>query len=304
MTLLDNKLKEINMITNNENRTFGVEVEFISNTLNQNEFVAALNLQLGITGSELEVVSAYYSDTDATKWRIKTDASVMGQGYGLELVSPILQGAQGEADLITVLEAMNTLDITANKTCGLHVHVGVSDWQIGNFKNLYKRYAKFESTLDSIMPVSRRKSNGDYCRSNLPCFIDTNYDVRNLPNKKLAEAFKSIDKCTTLRKLGNKLDNRYVKLNLQSFWKHGTIEFRHHSGTTDVAKITNWLTLCMAMVIAGDEKRVVKVKSNDTVEAYKDNINSFFNGLAKVAPQLITNELKTFYRRRRRALCA
>ena len=60
----------------------------------------------------------------------------------------------------------------------------------------------------------------------------------------------------------------------------------------------------MAMVIAGDEKRVVKVKSNDTVEAYKDNINSFFNGLAKVAPQLITNELKTFYRRRRRALCA
>ena len=154
------------------------------------------------------------------------------------------------------------------------------------------------------MPVCSRICNGDYCKSNLPCFIDTNYDVRNLPNKKLAEAFESIDKCTTLRKLGNKLDNRYVKLNLQSFWKHGTIEFRHHSGTTDVAKITNWLTLCMAMVIAGDEKRVVKVKSNDTVEAYKDNINSFFNGLAKVAPQLITNELKTFYRRRRRALCA
>jgi len=295
------------MITNNENRTFGVEVEFISQ-LNQYDFVAALNMQLGTTGSDVDVISAYYSDTDATQWRIKTDSSVQSlgrSGHGLELVTPILQGQQGHDDLVAVLKAMNSIEgceITANRTCGLHVHVGVSDWKIGNFKNLFKRYAKFESTLDSIMPLSRRDSNGQYCESNVQYFNRSVHN-RNLDDS-MTNVFSSIDECTTLRKLSEKLSSRYVKLNVQSFWKHGTIEFRHHSGTTDVTKIINWLTLCMAMVIAGDEKRVVKVKDTDCTTSYRDNLNSLFNGLAKVSPQLITNELKTFYRRRRRTLCA
>jgi hypothetical protein len=33
---------------------------------------------------------------------------------------------------------------------------------------------------------------------------------------------------------------RYYALNLQSWWKHGTIEIRLHGGTTEFDKITAW----------------------------------------------------------------
>ena len=295
------------MITNNENRTFGVEVEFISQ-LNQYDFVAALNMQLGTTGSDVDVISAYYSDTDATQWRIKTDSSVQSlgrSGHGLELVTPILQGQQGHDDLVAVLKAMNSIEgceITANRTCGLHVHVGVSDWKIGNFKNLFKRYAKFESTLDSIMPLSRRDSNGQYCESNVQYFNRSVHN-RNLDDS-MTNVLSSIDECTTLRKLSEKLSSRYVKLNVQSFWKHGTIEFRHHAGTTDSVKIANWLKLCMTMVQAADDMRTVKVKDEDTFATYNNKLGLMLKGLGKVENTLIDATVKRFFTKRRRVLCS
>jgi len=249
--------------------------------------------------SDVQVVQACYSDTDSTKWRLKTDASVRGSGYGLELVTPALLGESGYNDLVTVMTALNSMEscnVTANRSCGLHVHVGVSDWKLGNFKNLLKRYIKFEESIDSVMPLSRRQSNGQYCQA-------MSHQRYGQLSEELKPLFKAIDKKRTLRDLSNAIGTRYVKLNLESFWKHGTVEFRHHSGTTDVQKITNWLSVCMAMVIAGDNKRSIKVKDSVVVADYRNELNMFLRGLNKVAPELITNELKTFYRRRRRALC-
>ena len=43
-------------------------------------------------------------------------------------------------------------------------------------------------------------------------------------------------------------NSRYFKLNLQSYVKYGTVEFRHHSGTTTFSKVKNWILICARLV--------------------------------------------------------
>ncbi len=270
-------------------RKFGVEVEFLSENHSQATVVQYVNSYLAEHDADFSMEYAYYSDTSNT-WRIKSDSSVSGGGcWGLELVTPVLHGTRDFERLMLVLDALNNISgISVNRTCGLHVHVGVENWEVSNFKNLVKRYAKFERALDSVMPNSRRRNNGSYCESNF------------LHYKPLKDIYKDIDRQRTIRNLTDECGHsRYTKLNLQSFWKHGTVEFRHHSGTTNPEKISNWLKVCLAMCEAGDAKRVVKVDQDSNLQENNYTLQVFFNGLAK-ASDLITTDLRLFYNRRAR----
>jgi hypothetical protein len=46
-------------------------------------------------------------------------------------------------------------------------------------------------------------------------------------------------------------DARYCGVNMHSRIIHGSIEFRHHSGTLDSKKIINWIEICQRIVEAG-----------------------------------------------------
>ena len=269
-------------------RKFGVEVEFIS-VHTQSSTVSKINAYLDEHNADFNVETAYYSDTSNT-WRIKTDSSIQeGYDYGLELVTPVLQGQADYERLVLVLDAINSIDgVRVNRSTGLHIHVGVEDWKVSNFKNLVKRYAKFEKVLDSIMPESRRMNNGSYCRSN----FNSRYSLKDIYNE-------IDDKDSTRTLISSASSGRYVKLNLQSFWKHGTVEFRHHSGTTNSTKISNWLRVVMAMVECADARRSVKVATDDSVYDNDYTLTTFFNGLAKVS-DLIDRRLRVFYNTRAR----
>ena len=78
--------------------------------------------------------------------------------------------------------------------------------------------------------------------------------------------------------------------------RHGTVEFRHHSGSTDTDKVLAWVLLTGAMVEASSVKRIVKVKNDDTVTSNSATLNMMLRGLRTVAPQV--QEIGTFYRRR------
>ena len=176
-----------------------------------------------------------------------------------------------------------------NATCGLHVHWGVSDWKIKNFRNLYKRYCKFENAIDSVMPNSRRANNGQYCMSVVDRFGGLGLDTDL--------SFYEIDKCNSARKLANMISTRYVKLNIESFWTHGTIEFRHHSGSFDLEKITAWLFLTGSMVKAADNMRSIRAGSGKTED---NSFSMMFKGLTKVHEDL--EQFKNFFKQRQRAL--
>jgi hypothetical protein len=134
-----NNIEEIQMTTNINipslsGKTFGIEVEFLTNHY-QDDFVELLNRKLHekavadpINVNSVCVYEACYSDNDATRWRIKTDGSLSGtrdHRNGLELVSPIMQYEGCVKDFYHILQAMDEIGGSVNRTCGLHVHIGM-----------------------------------------------------------------------------------------------------------------------------------------------------------------------------------
>ena len=210
------------------NRSFGIEVEFISE-LSRDDLVDSMNTILNEVNSGMRIREAYYSDS-SNEWRIKDDGSLSGSGWGAELVSPILYGIEGVEQLEIMLKVLNSHDVSINVSCGLHVHLGAQDLTYHEIISVMDRYSEFEPQVDMIMAESRRGDNAHYARP-----IGAGYIGRLKRNAKSK---------SRLAYAGD----RYRKVNLESLSKHGTLEFRHHSGTSNFEKIVSWLSFLMTFV--------------------------------------------------------
>lgn len=208
-------------------RTFGVEIECIG----VNAHVAAQAIRDAGVLCEVE----YYNHYTRDHWKIVTDASVRDAtgAPGIEVVSPILQGERGLRELKLVADALNVSGGTANRTCGLHVHVGARDLTIDQIKMVVKRYTAHEEAIDAVMPRSRRGNGNSYCKS--MNVFSSNYGAQ-LENIRDLVSFQ-----------GRSWD-RFYKLNLAAFIRQGTLEFRQHSGTVQAEKIVNWVLFVLNFV--------------------------------------------------------
>ena len=285
-------------------RTFGVEIELLSN-MGHEMLSHVLTEKLSSKGMSFRQAS--WNDR-SNRWRVKSDSSLSApRGYvGVEIVSPVLQGQEGYDQLENLLNELANINLRAsqlgeqptfkiNATCGLHVHWGVSDWRIKHFRNLFKRYCKFENAIDQIMPNSRRRNNGRYCES----VVDRFYSSHSVECMQMEETFKEIDSTRSARRLQQRVGTRYVKLNIESFWTHGTVEFRHHSGTFDLQKITAWLFLTGSMVKAADKMRSIRAGSV-CPEKMTNKFGMMFKGLTKVHKDL--EQFGDFFKQRQRQL--
>jgi hypothetical protein len=200
-------------------RTFGLELEVAANTVTVTRVLQAAGINVVFEG---------YTHAATSHWKVVTDGSVLG---GAEVVSPILRGEAGIAEARRVCEALTAASIKVDRRCGYHVHVGADDLTADAIRNLVKRYAAYEASIDAWMPASRR--NNPYCKSvaNHAAVVDS--IAGDAP-----------------REIARRLRDRYMKLNLQSLWRQGTVEFRQHSGTVDADKVENWLRFCIAFVEA------------------------------------------------------
>lgn len=227
----------------NESRTFGIEIEAFH--CDKYTLCAALN-----TAGIACFVESYNHETRYGHWKLVPDGSIMGE-QSFELVSPPLRGAAGLAQVQTVCRVLADCGAHVNKSCGLHVHHDANDLTIGQWKNLCKYYTKYEATLDSLLPVSRRANNNSFCASLL------GYDGI------ISETFAKIDRATDLHSLANLLcgQSRYYKLNLMAFWRHGTVEVRHHSGTIEYEKIAAWVSLTQGLLEAARHHRTEEVST-------------------------------------------
>lgn len=206
-------------------RKFGVEIEFFgphSTTLTQHFRTAGLDVR-----------TEGYNHTTRPHWKFVSDGSVTGVN-AKELVSPVLQGKSGLADFRKACKALRISNAQVNTTCGVHVHLDANDYSIENFRTLLKNQYLIENQIDKMMPKSRRANANRYCqgfRSN----AQTTF-------------FQKIDNCQTILQLANLFATRYFKLNLQSFQRHGTVEFRQHGASTNFLKIKNWILICARLV--------------------------------------------------------
>lgn len=217
-------------------KTIGVEIEFFGAT---REAVAQAIRNKGIN---VKVEGWSNQKTFNGQWILTTDSSVTGTstgiGRGLELVSPPLTIDQMETQLKAVTDALNEVGAKVDRTAGIHVHHHIDDLNVEQIKNIYRIYKKHEETLDEIMPKSRRsESRPRYCEG-------------------LTEEDMSIVECATA--ISHLRLPRYRTINFQSYVKYGTIEFRHHSGSTDFEKIFNWILITQMIVAAAAKKKTIR----------------------------------------------
>ena len=221
--------------------TFGVEFETVLPAHLAGHAGAARRIS-ELTGLSI-IVGSRTAPTgrDSRDWRIVPDGSVRGAGTAAELVSPILQGEDGLAEVKKIADALVTIGATVNQSCGFHVHVGnLRGADIGFFRNLVKLYSKFEPVIDSLMPPSRRAGANVYCKSLTGVNLAAIDRARNLDSL--------IQAATGLAR--SNYGARFFKLNLAAFLKHSTVEFRQHAGTIDSKKAVAWIKTCLRMVVA------------------------------------------------------
>ena len=209
-----------------QTRRYGVEIEAFGV---DPEIVARALRNEGIPCE----VQAYNHRTQGV-WKIVSDASIQGP-HPFELVSPPLRGHEGLETLRKVAKILQRLGVRVNRTCGFHVHHEAIDFEAKHLRNLIRLYARMEPTIDEAMPPSRRANRNRYCQS-----------VRDYltwrDNDRLLEGCQATDTVVYW------LRARYYKLNLYSWLRYGTVEFRHHGGTTNPDKMVAWVVFTQMLV--------------------------------------------------------
>lgn len=229
--------------------TIGVEIECYN--LNKSAVLAALRAE------SVNAIETGYNHTDYTDtYKLGYDGSISGSN-GCEVVSPILRNL---SSLKKVCKVINEAGAKVNKSCGLHVHFGAKDFTIAQWIRIIRNYAALESIIDSFMPASRRDNNNGYCKS-----------IVNAANH-VSGALTMTDIQAAFRR------DRYHKVNVMAYNGHKTIEFRHHSGTTDFAKIEMWINFLRGLLeYSINNETIISASSIDEIPFLTNTQKSYFN---------------------------
>lgn len=203
-------------------RRFGVELEIAGLTV---ERAAAALRSAGIN-----VRAEGYNHHTRTYWKVLTDASVMG---GCEVVTPPLRGEAGMTELRTAMAALRAAGATVNSSCGMHVHVDMDGLTGDQIARTVEAYTNRQDTIDRMVAPSRRATgNVMYCRRMSAGEVEA--VTMNFRESRQAPRYT----------------DRYRTVNVSSFPKYGTVEFRQHQGTVSSRKAVAWIRMLLGLVEA------------------------------------------------------
>ena len=278
-----------------EENTFGIEIETASPVSRE---LLAERMQV-ILGSDFQVKAERYnhSDTTENKWKIVSDATIRTTSthpHQAEIVSPILKGQDGLDKLEKVLDAMNECEVKVNKSCGIHVHHDAEMLNTEQMVKLSQFYTFYETILDGLQPMSRRASNSynepmKYRKSSHTLFDEM--ESKKSMHSWIARERSEDHKRENMRSAFAGTFPRACKLNiLSAYGTHGTIEFRHHSSSTEFLKLKNWIVLTQSMMVFASNNRKKLSKK------HKPSFSKMFKLLE------VEKELERFYSFRRLVL--
>lgn len=229
---------------------FGVEIEFLS-PVSRSAIEQAVN-EAGVTCRD-----EGYNHRTRTWWKIVHDGSVHGRingenASGLEIVSPPLTGEEGYRQVEIVCGVLEQLGCKVNRRCGLHVHVESSDLTIRELRNVCTAWVDNEHIIDTLVPASRRGTNGNYCYSRVN-------NLQQYQRNNLVHEINSARRTSLVNLMCP--SGRFYKLNLKALARHGTLEFRYHSGTTSASKVIPHIKFCIGFVT-----QYKSVRRDDAIE--------------------------------------
>jgi hypothetical protein len=187
---------------------------------------------------------------------------------GSEVVSPILSGYAGMLELRRQIKALNKADaytvgkdkLLSFENCGLHVHVDVQDFTLGDAKRLLLIASRFDPIIYMLMDPCRRTNK--YCNH-------CDYDE---------ERIAAITNLAELQQIQK--NQRYSGVNFWAFPKHGTVEFRYAMGTFHWPTIYGLVAMYLRMVaLAKSMKPIPEQVKGRARDKNKKNKEIFFDAL-------------------------
>lgn len=265
------------------NRTFGIEIE-----CHRPAGISIQDVAAAVRDAGVNCEAEGYNHSTRRYWKAVTDGS-LGYYTGVEIVSPVLSGEEGIAEVRKVMDALTAIGCIVRVDCGMHLHIGADGFAINHLKNIAKCFVKFENFFDHIMPPSRRADANRFVMSNRSIHggytdLAANAGIDAINAARNVEQLIRANQCS-----------RYHKLNLMPLASYGTVEFRQHSGTTDADKAENWIRLLLAFVeqAAVARPRARRAEKNITPAEEMARFFKMFNTPASV---------RKFYQARRKAL--
>ena len=203
---------------------FGIELETVGLTCQEiTSLLNAAGVPCRFQGYTHEVMQS---------WKVVPDGTPSSMRIA-EVVSPPMEISEESFAIVRkVCEVLNENGADVKKSCGFHCHIDMTGESNQTIANVYNRYRKFETEIDRWMPASRRGRNSSYAQT--------------LQN----QGELTLSATATKREVSASRPCRGSKVNLCSFVKYGTIEFRQHSGTINAGKIKNWVLFLADFVAA------------------------------------------------------
>jgi hypothetical protein len=163
-------------------------------------------------------------DAVGLNWQCKPDGT---RGVDAEAVSPILtDGSLNES--ITAARALLRAGATVNKQTGFHVHLGADHYGTDGIAALVRNWYTAADAIGAL--VAKSRLNNHFCNHNL--------------SESIIEQWTENIRSGHIRNMGG---SRYLSLNLESYHRHGTVEFRLHHGTLNGKKIQAWAEFVQAI---------------------------------------------------------
>jgi Putative amidoligase enzyme len=228
-------------------RTIGIEIEMIG--LGPRLIADVVNARL--RGTLEEVINPSDPEQCERMWEVTAgesiwtvvdddslDAPVSERG---ELVTPPL--LESDLPLVSaVVDDLRGAGATVSASCGLHIHIGIPGAEVGHLNRLIEIVEQWEPAILAQMLPSRLQFAGPLDPSFMAGFH--------------AGRPTTLDELWTLwygdpgwRSRRDRYDEvRYRGLNLHSFRRLGTVEFRYFNGTLDPKQILDHVRSCLRVV--------------------------------------------------------
>lgn len=258
-----------------KNQTFGIEIETSGKT--REEVIKKIAEYFG-TETTICHNGGYYDiwtakDTKGRTWKCMYDSSIIAATdyKKCEIVSPILTyDDMNDLQEVVRIVRKNGSVSSAEKDCGIHVHIGLGNHTIKTLKNLVNYFSAYQDVIYKALQIDPYRAT-KWCKKLEPSLIEK-FNARGLDTMAKGETAWYGAGCEN-GKHEHYNNTRYHGLNFHSVFSKGTIEFRLFNGTLHAGEIRSYITFCLAIsnfaLNARSIKRNRKNQFNDKYTMYE-----------------------------------
>ncbi|KAF5979619.1 hypothetical protein FBULB1_5641 [Fusarium bulbicola] len=198
------------------------------------------NVTMDVTVSELTSGSEF----ESSKFRRR---------FGFEVITPIFRNLRDDAWMALLHAGLNAVGNAvswkANRSTGLHVHVGregdTTKYSLVEVQKIAMFYCRFEDAIDEFHTAHRSEEN-EYIMSNRQNPALKNLNISQVYDRigascSIEDICKLVNHCPGETNYDGYHDSRFFKVNFTSLQKHDTIEFRQHEGTVHGKQMIKWI---------------------------------------------------------------